>query len=425
VIPPDRVDLLEPALEHLRTFGASPGVRGRFIALYLGLRRMGDEMPRLGSGNHVTTGELEQHLDELYTKTHRPEPYVVLTAPFGGSYSENAPYSTRTGVVAPGHSYPTNTWRNNFGIQKGIGCPAEPAVIADLIQRPLMRLACPHMEEDPEGQHVCGIAEASYRGEEHAIWLRRINGGVQSVDLTVTNVYQGYLMPDGARIPIFPLIAMLYCAAPVSAYPAHATVGIPDFAQDFNFSLAEVERIFDCQPESEANAQLLALLDVAVAPPPALPPVPAGDETANAEDLAAAIPLPELAPAGQINSGVGAEIAVANELIANGWAVTYRGNPRGLGYDLEATRSQETMRVEVKSSFGFTYPELLDSEWEAAQQHGAEYVLAVVDFYGSEEQRSWYVRDPAGAAVPIERTTTIYRFVREDIASLATDVDVL
>jgi hypothetical protein len=422
VIPPDRHDLLEPALAILRDFGARTSIRGRFVALFLGLRRMGEDMPALGSTSAITTGELEQHLDELFTKTHRPEPFVVLTAPFGGSTSANAPYSTRTGVTAPGHRYATNTWRNNFGIQKGIGCPADADVIADLIQHPAMRLACPHMQEDAEGRHVCGIAGTAYRGEEHAIWLRNLGGSVQRVDLSLRNLYEGYLRPVGSRIPVFPLIATLYCAAQPDVYPHRAVVGIPDFAADFHFDLGEVGDLFDCDPDSNANAALLSLLNEVVTP--LGPPVgPDAEEDVPAQEEPH--PLPELAPAGQINSGVGAEIAVANELIANGWTVTYRGNQRGLGYDLEATRSGDRIFLEVKSSFGFTHPELLESEWAAAQQHADEYVLAVVDFYGSEQQSIWYVRDPAAAAVPVERMTTIFRLVRADVVPVRTDVDFL
>ena len=83
-------------------------------------------------------------MDRLLLKRHRPEPFVVLTAPFGGSTSPTAPYSTRSGEMAPGHAYPTNTWRNNFGIQKGIGRPAEPEVIRRNLDDPAVRLACPH-----------------------------------------------------------------------------------------------------------------------------------------------------------------------------------------------------------------------------------------------------------------------------------------
>lgn len=80
----------------------------------------------------------------------------MLTAPFGGSVSPSAPYSMRTGEVAPGKSA-INTWRNNFGIQKGVGCPAEAETIRELLDNPALRLACPHMTTDSKGQHFCSL----------------------------------------------------------------------------------------------------------------------------------------------------------------------------------------------------------------------------------------------------------------------------
>lgn len=417
MIPPDREEVFDAGLRVLEEFGRRTNVRGRFIAIYLGFRRMGAELAALGSASATPTGELEQFLDQLFTKTHRPDPFVVLTAPFGGSTSSTAPFSTRTGVTAPGHTYATNTWRNNFGIQKGIGCPAEPETIRTLLDSPTLRLACPHMGVDPEGRYLCQLEGANYRGEEHSIWLRRTGDGLQVVDLDQPAVWDAYLRPDGVRIPVFALIAVLYSFAPAAVYPQRAFIGIPDFATDFNFDLASVEERFDCDPDSPANAPVLAA--VSGITPLAMAPAPAP----SAQALAPALPV--LISAGEINTGVGAELAVADELMQQGWHVTYRGNQRGFGYDLEGSRGPDVIRVEVKSSVGFTSPELLASEWDAAQQHGESYVLAVVDFYGSDQQEVWYVRDPANTAVPVERTTTVYRLLRNDVEPLRTDVDFL
>jgi hypothetical protein len=321
--------------------------------------------------------------------------------------------------VAPPNRYPTNTWRNNFGIQKGIGCPAEPRVIERLLDDPVVRLACPHMGVEPEGRHVCRLRDTAYRGEEHSIWLRIAPRGYQVVNLDHPAVYGPYLTPSGAAIPIFPLIAALYSMAPSDIYPPRDWVGIPDFASDFSFDLAHVENLFDCDPDSMPNSTLLAAA-AGRALPIATPP-----GTGAAEEPVPPSELPELPPAGEINTGVGAELAVGEDLRRHGWRVLYRGNQRGFGYDLEASRNEETLRVEVKSSVSFTTPELQQSEWEAAQRYRDEYILAVVDFYGSDQQRIWYVRDPAGTAVPVERPTVVFRFVRADVQPLGTDAEFL
>jgi len=164
---------------------------------------MGVGLAPLGSSGYTPPRDLETFLDDMFTKRHRPEPSVVLTAPFGGAGASGG-YSTRTGDTAPGNQYATNTWRNNFGIQKGIGCPAEPSVIATLLESHDLRMGCPHMRLDDQERYVCGVTGTTYRGEEHSIWLRQRQGeGLQVVDLDLRTVTEGYLNPNGMKIPFF------------------------------------------------------------------------------------------------------------------------------------------------------------------------------------------------------------------------------
>lgn len=428
MIPQDRQDVLDVGIAILDDFRKRTGARGRFIALYLGLRRMRGDIATLGSADATPSSQIEEFMDGLLLKKHRPEPFVVLTAPFGGSASPTAPYSTRSGVIAPGNRYPTNTWRNNLGIQKGVGCPADPEVIRSNLANPVVRLACPHMTADPEGGHACALESATYRGEEHSIWLRKTPSGVQVVDLDLPRTYDQYLQPGGEKIPIFPLIGVMYCDAASGAYPDRSTVGIPEFALDFDFSEEQVEELFDCDPQGVANATLIrAAQQYLVIGRPA-PGVPDGDAATSDEvpDQQPPSPMPELLEPALRNSGVEAELDVAEDLAKFGWKVSYRGNQTGVGYDLEAEHeSGSRLRVEVKSSVAFTTPELTESEWEAAQKYGDEFVLAVVDFLGSSRQAIWYVRNPAATATAIQRDTTIYRLPRSDLQGLRTDAEFL
>jgi hypothetical protein len=426
VIPANEPTILESALGILEEFGTRTGVRGRFVALYLGLRRMGGNLPALGSANTIPASEIEAFLDSLYTKTHRLEPFVVLTAPFGGSTSPTAPYSARSGVTAPGHGYPTNTWRNNFSIQKGIGCPAEAQIVQNILNNPAGRLSCPHMSEDTEARHLCSITGTNYRGEEHSIWLRMTGGGYQVVDLNLTTVTRDYLNPSGQRIPVFPLIAVLYCMSASDVLPKRDTAGIPDFATDFNFTLEQVQTLFDCELDSHFNADLLTRLGAPIlrrASATPAPPAGTTPQSMNPEDRPPE-PLPQVGLPVEINTGIAAELAVAEELMKIGWQVKYRGN-QPVGYDLEARKGAVTLRLEVKSSIGFTQPELTSSEWAAAQRYGDEYILAVVDFVRSEARSIWYVRNPAAATTPIERTEVVYRLPRPDLSALKTEAEFL
>ncbi|UJA20737.1 DUF3883 domain-containing protein [Thermoleophilia bacterium SCSIO 60948] len=412
----------------LDDFRKRTGARGRFIALYLGMRRMGGDLATIGSAGATPSSEIEEFMDELLTKTHRPEPLVVLTAPFGGSTSPTAPYSTRSGEFAPGNSFRTNTWRNNLGIQKGIGCPADPEVIRANLADPLVRLACPHMTADPEGRHSCAIESTSYRGEEHSIWLRKTPDGWQVADLDNPHTYEEYLSPRGQRIPVFALIAMLYVASTANAYPKRASVGIPEFASDFGFSQTQVEALFECDPSRGANAAVLRAAQqhlVVSRPRTGLTRADhAGPREPDVQRLAG--PLPDLIEPALRNSGVEAELDVAEDLAEHGWVVAYRGAQTGVGYDLEAEHSSGSrLRVEVKSSVGFTTPELTESEWEAAQRYGDEFVLALVDFVGSPSQALWYVQNPAATVTPLQREGTIFRLPRADLADLRTEADYL
>ncbi|MBA2360679.1 MAG: DUF3883 domain-containing protein [Actinobacteria bacterium] len=418
--------MLDAGVELLKEFQRRSGARGRFIVLYLGLRRMGPGLAALGSAEATASGEIEEYMDRLLTKRHRQEPLVVLTAPFGTTAAKG-PYSARTGGIAPGNKYPTNIWRSHLGIQKGVGCPADPTVIADLLRQPARRLACPHLASDPDGQHLCSLAGTSYRGEEHSIWLRKTADGWQSVDLDQPAVYDDYLKPGGERIPIFPLIGVLYCGA-TDALPQRQAVGIPEFCADFRFGIEQVADLFDCDPVSPLNASILRLAGEGVVvgrPSSATIAQPPAESPGAFPGVPQPQPLPELSEPILLNSGVGAELAVAEDLARNGWEVSYRGSQSGMGYDLETAQDAERLYVEVKSSVGFTSPELTESEWRVAQEHGERFVLAIVDFYGSPQQALWYIRDPATNVTPGERPATIYRLPRAAIEPLSTDAEFL
>ena len=416
MIPVERDDVFEASLRLLQDYGDGTSIRGRFVLVYLGLRKMGNAIASLGSAHSTPASEIEDYLDRLYTKIDRPEPLIVLTSPFGQNTSPRAPWSTRTGEVAPGNSYPTNTWRNNLNVQKGIGCPADPETIRSLLGDPLGRLRCPSLMTDEEGHQQCGVTGTNYRGDEHSIWLGMTETGYQAVDLDQPTVYEPYLAPKGQRVPIFPLISVLYHAAPVAMYPSRGTVGVPEFCQDFGLNVDRAVEIFDCEVDSPANSEIINMA------PGGMPP---WSTTAGVAATLPGHPLPSVPDATTLNTGVGAEIAVASYLQMHNWTVSYTGNVRGVGYDLEARQDDNTLRVEVKSSVSLCTPVLTHDEWQAARTHGDEYVLAVVDFFGSPGQQVSYVRNPAANLVPVTRQVTTYRVSRDDVSSLGVGVEFL
>jgi Domain of unknown function (DUF3883) len=414
MIPQGSQDVFDEAMGQLKQFGTETSIRGRFVAIYLGLRLMGPKMRKLGDASGTSALELQNFLDEMFTKLNRTGPLTVLTAPFGGGGAGGG-YSTRTGIVAPGNRTPTNTWRNNFGIQKGVGCPASVEEISKILGNPGVRSSCAHYTAGDSGGH-CELRGTDYRNEVHSVWLRIADDqGYQVVDLDLPQVYLDYLKPKQQKIPIWPLIAMLYIGAPEAVYPVRQTIGIPDFAEDFNYSITTVSDIFDCESTSPMNAAVLASAGDSASPqligrigPAPGPPLP----------TQAAMPLPSPIAASFANSGLLAELNVAADLQSVGWAVGYRGSQRGFGYDLEATKGERTIFVEVKSSFSEVVPLLTESEWQAANKFGAQFVLATVDFLGSGGQVIRYVVDPAIRATATVLEAVSYRFSRAALGPL-------
>ena len=423
MIPVNRPDVLDGSLDILREFAAGRSVRGRFVSLYLGLRRMraGDHstLAELGSSAFTAASEIEQYLDRLYTKNHRPEPFVVLTAPFGGSTSQEAPYGARSGTTVPGRTYPTNTWRNNFGIQKGVGCPAESEVIARLLDDPQRRLACPHMALDPEGRHLCRVRDTAYRGEEHAIWLRLSDSGYQVVDLDHPAVVRDYLRPNDHPLPIFPLIGMLYCMAASGVFPDRVRVGIPEFAIDFGFTHDQVDSLFDCDPDSPFNSSIaMRVEDSRVAVVRSLT-IPTSDDTLAHQ-------LPDEPHDAVLNTGVGAEIAIARDLQSCGWE-------REISSQSARTRLRPLRQLETGKRFVLKSnpPSPLRTlrykspNGQPRRPTKTSTCLPSLISMALPNEEFGTFRDPAANAVPVERTTLTYRFVRADIEPVKTDVEFL
>ena len=416
MIPVGHDGIFEAALRLLTTYGENTRIRGRMVLLYLGLRRMRTGVASLGDTRSTPASEIEGYLDQLYTKTNRPEPLTVLTSPFGRSTSRHAPWSTRTSEVAPGNRHPTNTWRNNLNVQKGIGCPADPDTIRSLLSSPDLRLNCPEMRTNDSGGHQCGINGTNYRGDQQSIWLRMASAGYQVVDLDQPAVYDSYLAPRGLRIPIFALIPVLYHAAPLGIYPSRQIVGVPEFCEDFDLRIDDAIQMFECDPDTPENGEIIIM---------------ASSEGTSATPITRAAPrvepqpLPDEPEERPLNTGVGAEIAVARNLQEFSWLVSYTGNESGLGYDLLAHRARNTLRVEVKSSVSVCTPILTEEEWRAAQEYGENFVLAVVDFYGSIGQRISYLQNPASNVVPSARQVTTYRVSHLDISTLGVGVESL
>src|SRR5580704_6436724 len=107
------LEALRALSRHKATIGSD--FKGRFAQIFLALKFYQNEIPSMYSNTLVSTDVLQTLLDDLYAKTSRPANEACLMLSDGR-------YLARTGLVGPGNRTSQNTWRNNFNLQKGIGC---------------------------------------------------------------------------------------------------------------------------------------------------------------------------------------------------------------------------------------------------------------------------------------------------------------
>jgi Protein NO VEIN, C-terminal len=397
--------------------------KSRFVQIFLGLKFWEGSIPSARSNNFIASGTLETLLDDLYAKSSRPITEQVAIF-FEGNHLP------RTGVVAPGHKFAQNTWRNNFQLQKGVGCyaPSPEFDTTPFLDQP--RLLCPHLLPAAPGVLAGGTCELaarrpSYRGEEHRKWLRIDpgGGGLASADLLYVNNFAPWVSPGGIRVPVLPLVTAIYHDADpgLSTGSRRGLLTLDDFAADFRMSPAELVTYFDDDPANPYNAAMIAagvgagytpfaLGSVTAAP---LPPAPRpGRRTTRARPLPIARLMGTSVAAPVVNPWWDAEQAVANHLERERWEVHIVSRQQ-LGYDIIAKKGAQTLLIEVKSSAGYCTPSLTQREWEQATSHTVDYVLAVIEHFNpSGSNTIYWIPDPARRCVGNPRTSIIYAIPR-------------
>lgn len=126
-----------------------------------------------------------------------------------------------------------------------------------------------------------------------------------------------------------------------------------------------------------------------------------------------ALLTPPAAPAS--NDGAGAESFVAKVLRSQGWEVAFYTNRRGYGFDLWARKEKRAMVIEVKSSIGkLGAVNLTPNEYQAAQEHGKSYFLALVENMDSPSPRLWMIQNPSENLVIEQQAVSRYVISRAE-----------
>jgi len=420
----------DASLKALRKFKSDAGgqrYKGRFVQIFLALKCFQSEVPSMYSGGYITTEVLQTLLDDIYEKASKPLDGCVLSL-FEGNFLP------RTGIKAVGKNYPANNWRNNFNLQKGVGCFASSAELSSPTFLDQNRALCPHLLPGSSGglkDAHCALnpSGAKYRSESHRKWLRIDPGGngYAVVDILNTDNFSPYVAPKGNRIPIVPLLVALYHDPLPGTKMGNrfgSTIELDDFCADFSFSLPEFDVYFDQNPNHPLNDQLLKSF-------PELKFSPfSGFSTAKkistspsvkiAKKTKTSIPTPKLggtpAPPPNINTGWDAEQYVAKTLEGAGWTV-HDVSRQSLGYDMLAKKGSQTSFVEVKSSLSLCSPSLTAREWLQAKTHKMRYVLAILENFdpsGNSINSIYWVKDPATICSANASTITSYTIPRSE-----------
>ncbi|MFM4844506.1 protein NO VEIN domain-containing protein [Aeromonas caviae] len=406
--------------EHKHQVGA--GFKGRFIQMFLGMKFFQNSIPSMYSGSFITTELIQSLLDDVYSKASRPANDSILSL-FEGRYL------ARTGLTAPNNNTPQNTWRNNFNLQKGIGCYADPADLSSMTFLNEDRTQCRYLQQttgtDLAGGR-CSLCPtgAAYRSENHRKWLRidPSGNGYAVADLQNINNFLPYVAASGHKIPIIPLIvALYYDADPGLVTGTRTTVSVNEFAMDFNFSSQEILAYFDVSlsnPLNQRITQSAAWVSGGVIHAPAIiyqTPVTTAPVVTQ-PNLGTPTPPPG------VNSGWEAEQYVAFALNSSGWNA-YVVSRQLLGYDIFAQRGRQKLYVEVKSSLGLCSPSLTAREWQQAKHYQGDYVLAVIEhFKPAGLNNIYWVKNPAISCTSTQQTSVSYVIPRSSWVLAVVDI---
>jgi hypothetical protein len=387
------------------------GFRGRAAQIFLACKHYGNQIPRVGSAVGVESNQLQQLLDDLYSKPSRAAPEKIAII-FDNDHK--VPTGTTGGVL----STASNVWRNNLNLQKGFICYASVQEMQSQAFVTESRKLCPHLRPvntTTLAQSWCHIKgdPPRYRGEDNPKMFRKdsLTGEYTVHDPTDVSFYEGIIRPaSGVKLPIAAVIVAIYYDSFLAAGRSQVDVG--DFLTDFAFTSAEASAYFDDDPVSVAHQELalacpgiswtrLATGTIIPVPRPTLPglaPAPIPQVSPGKAKVAvhpASIGWTRSPPPPATSGWWDAQQAVRKTLEAAGWSVTDTSGMQ-VGYDFKIIKAGSLKLVEVKSSVGICTAKLTRLEFNQAMAMRSDFVLAIVEnFDPSLPATIQWVEDPA------------------------------
>ena len=131
---------------------------------------------------------------------------------------------------------------------------------------------------------------------------------------------------------------------------------------------------------------------------------------------------PPAAP--QANSGADSELLIGKVFAAAGWEVVYYNQRRGYGFDLWVRKDDQAFVVEVKSFVGQGASVTLTAlEFEAANHHGDNFLLVVVEDAATYRPTIRVIQNPATSLVFTESRSSQFNVGRAGWLAAAEELE--
>lgn len=252
----------------------------------------GEELPWAGSSHGMPIDQVARQIcDPFYTKSHLLLPMLPPSGP--GLAADTGRWSGdlvwplfnqgENGLVRPlapsrvGGKLIERRWIKGCNSQEGLGCHALAAHLwRDEAFLSEDRDLCPFRLYDgryplsvDQGRQTCSFDDHPCGWKPgHPKMLQILGRGHQAEVLQASWTEQmwGMLIPAHRPLPVYPVLVMLYFGHP-QLQKGREQIKPDHLRLDLNFSLAQFRSLFDLNPDSSLNRQLLA---TAEQPPPEL-----------------------------------------------------------------------------------------------------------------------------------------------------------
>ena len=230
-IPINDITLFKKAFDILTKYGDN--VKKNHTQIWLALMRFESDLIQYDSSSEGSRmNSLEKHLTKIWVKNdvRLKENNGKVVKPFSGIY-QNAK---------------ENIWRNPLGTQKGISCFAPTDIISDISFVEESRDECKYRIDDNKCKFSTKTICNPYKFPKLLQITNNLKKPYKYKKTKWTNNTIKYLLKDeNKKIPLIPMIIILYFGSEHIITKGRSEITIKDFQNEFNFSIDTMLLMFD------------------------------------------------------------------------------------------------------------------------------------------------------------------------------------